>query len=69
VLRTGTRLHEHQANGPLTLQVISGRLAFHAAGRSLTLSPGDVAVLETAVSHEVEAVEEAAFLLTIAPAA
>jgi quercetin dioxygenase-like cupin family protein len=69
VLRKGTRLHEHQAGGPLTLQVVSGRLGFHAAGRSLTLSPGEVVVLEGDVAHEVEAIEEAAFLLTLAPAA
>jgi quercetin dioxygenase-like cupin family protein len=67
VLRKGTRLHEHQAGGPLTLQVISGRLDVRAAGRSLTLSPGHVVVLEAAVDHEVEAVDEAAFLLTLAP--
>ena len=69
VLRKGTRLHEHQAAGPLTLQVIAGRLDLHAAGRALALGPGDVAVLEAAVEHEVQAVEEAAFLLTIAAAA
>lgn len=69
VLRQGTRLHEHHADGPLTLQVISGRLTLNAAGRSLALGAGEIAVLEGAVEHDLEAIEEAAFLLTIAPAA
>lgn len=69
VLKQGTKLHEHQASGPLTIQVISGRLDLHAAGQSIVLAPGEVAVLESAVAHELEAIEESAFLLTIAPVA
>jgi quercetin dioxygenase-like cupin family protein len=69
VLKQGTRLHEHHASGPLTLQVISGRLDLRAAGRSVVVGPGAVAVLESAVGHELHAIEESAFLLTIAPVA
>jgi quercetin dioxygenase-like cupin family protein len=53
VQKPGARLHEHQA------------LRLQAAGREWDLKPGEVAVLESAIEHEVEAVEECAFLLTI----
>jgi quercetin dioxygenase-like cupin family protein len=67
VLHQGTWLHEHQASGPLTIQVLSGRLGVRAAGQSLTVAPGDVVALDRAVGHEVQAIEETAFLLTLAP--
>ena len=69
ILKRGTKLHEHQASGPLTIQVISGRLDLHAAGQSAVVGPGEMAVLESAVGHELEALEESAFLLTIASVA
>ncbi len=65
VLKAGAKLHEHQAAGALTLQVIRGRLAFRAAGQALELGPGEVIVLGAAVEHEVEALAESAFLLTL----
>jgi quercetin dioxygenase-like cupin family protein len=68
-LKQGTKLHAHKTEGPLSIQVISGQLALRAAGQSAMLGPGEVAVLESAVDHEVEAIQESAFLLTIAPAA
>jgi quercetin dioxygenase-like cupin family protein len=69
ILKPHTKVHEHQASGPLTIHVISGRLDLHAAGQSVVLGPGEVAVLESAVAHELEALEKSAFLLTIAAAA
>lgn len=63
-LKKGAKLHEHQAGGPVTIQAVSGSLRLHTAGRSLALKAGEVAVLESAIEHEVEALEEGALLLT-----
>jgi quercetin dioxygenase-like cupin family protein len=65
LLGHGSKMHEHQAAGPMTLQVLSGSVRFLAAGRTLTLGPGEVVILESAVEHEVEALEESACLLTL----
>lgn len=67
-LGKGTRLAEHQAAGPLTLHVLSGSVSFRAAGRTETVAPGELIVLESAVEHEVEALEDSACLLTLARA-
>ncbi|HET7854097.1 MAG TPA: cupin domain-containing protein [Candidatus Methylomirabilis sp.] len=64
-LRKGTKLHEHHASGSLTLQVVSGSVRFQAAERTLEMGTGEVVVLESGVKHEVEALEESAFLLTL----
>jgi quercetin dioxygenase-like cupin family protein len=64
-LKKGAKLHEHQASGPVTIQAVSGALRLHAAGQTLELRTGDIAVLESAIDHEVDALEEGALLLTL----
>ena len=64
----GAKLAEHQAAGPLTFHVLSGSVAFRAGDRAETLGPGELVVLESAIRHEVEALEESACLLSLGAA-
>jgi quercetin dioxygenase-like cupin family protein len=64
-MKAGARLHEHQAAGPITVQAISGSVRLSAGGQTLTLEPGHVAALESALEHEVEALQESAILVTL----
>lgn len=68
LLGQGTKISEHQAAGPLTFHVLSGSVTFRAGDRGERLGSGEVIVLESAVAHEVEALEESACLLTLAGA-
>jgi quercetin dioxygenase-like cupin family protein len=61
----GTKLHEHQAAGPLTLHVLSGSVSFRTPDRVEQVRSGELIVLESAVEHDVEALEESACLLTL----
>ncbi len=65
VLRAGAKLHEHQTGGPLMLQALSGSLRFRTRDRALEMKPGEIVALESALDHEVEALEESAVLLTL----
>ena len=65
LLGRGATLSEHHAAGPLTFQVISGWVNFRAGGRVERLGPGALIVLESAVAHDVEALEESACVLTL----
>jgi quercetin dioxygenase-like cupin family protein len=65
-LKTGARLREHGAAGPASIQTLAGRLRVQLPGQVVELSTGGLLTLEPKVSHEVEALEESAFLLTIA---
>ncbi len=56
----------HQTDSPLGFQVVDGRLQFMADAKSLVLAQGQVLTLQPGVSHSIESLEEAAFLLTIA---
>jgi quercetin dioxygenase-like cupin family protein len=68
LLGKGTKMPEHQAAGPLTLHVLSGSVAFRAGDRTEEVSAGELIVLESAIGHDIEALEESACLLTLASA-
>ena len=68
LLGKGTKMPEHQAAGPLTLHVLSGSVTFRVGDRTEEVGPGELIVLESAIGHEVEALEESACLLTLANA-
>ena len=65
-MKAGTTLREHRAAGRIVIQTITGRLRVGLTDRTVDLPAGHLLVLEPNLPHDVEAVEESAFLLTIA---
>jgi quercetin dioxygenase-like cupin family protein len=65
-MRAGTTIPSHRADGPLSLQVVEGAITFSAAPQEVTLTEGQVLTLQAGIPHSVEAIEESAFLLTLA---
>ena len=65
-LRAGAHLAEHAVHEQATVQVLTGHLTIHVAGRRLDVRAGGLVSLEPRVNHDVEALEESAVLLTIA---
>lgn len=65
-MRAGTELHEHSAPRTITVQPITGRFRFVAAGEEREMGPGTLLSVEGGVRHAVRALEDGAFLLTIA---
>jgi len=68
LLGKGTKMPEHQAAGPLTLHVLSGSVALRTGGSTVEIEAGELVALESAIEHELEALEESACLLTLAGA-
>jgi len=64
-LHKGATLHEHKVEGPLTLFVLSGKMNFIAGEEKVILEGNEFIVLEKAVPHDVEALEDTTFILTI----
>lgn len=64
-MKKGATLREHRACGPVTIQAVSGLLRLSVGGQTLDLGPAEVAILESAIDHEVEALKESALLLTL----
>ena len=65
-LRQGGRLAEHRAPGRISIQTLAGRLRLHALDQDVELHTGGVLILDPNMPHDVEALDESAFLLTIA---
>ena len=66
VMRSGDRLEEHSAPGPISLSVCEGRVRFTAGEVAEEAGPETVLTCDDAgVRHIVEALEDAVCLLTI----
>lgn len=65
-LTQGARIHEHQASGTTSIQVVRGQVRIGLADRTEALVPGQVLVLAPELRHSVEADEDSALLLNIA---
>jgi len=58
-------MRQHRAEGRISIQQLKGQVCIHLADRKITLSTGNLLVLDCGVLHDVEALEESALLLTI----
>ena len=65
-MEKGSVLKEHHADGTISVQVLKGSLRFTAQGKAHTLQTNSLVALAPPIRHEVEALEDSAFLLTIA---
>jgi quercetin dioxygenase-like cupin family protein len=65
-LRAHARISEHQTKGRISIHTVAGHIVVHAEGRTFDLPVGGLLALDRNVLHAVEAVDESAFLLTIA---
>jgi quercetin dioxygenase-like cupin family protein len=65
-MQEGQFVTEHHTAGRLAVQVISGSLRLTVPGRTVDLPTGNLLVLDYAVDYTVAALQEVAFLVTIA---
>jgi quercetin dioxygenase-like cupin family protein len=65
-MKAGTRLDEHHAPGTITIHALSGRVRVHVPASKIDLPAGRMVALAETVKHDVEAVGDSAFLLSIA---
>jgi quercetin dioxygenase-like cupin family protein len=66
VLQANARLHEHRAAGRISVQTVAGHIRMQVESNVFDLPIGHLLVLEREIAHDVEALEDSAFLLTIA---
>jgi quercetin dioxygenase-like cupin family protein len=64
-LKKDARLDSHVTDGTVTIQTIRGKLKFTVEGDPIELAAGQVLTLERGVRHDVTALEDSAFLITI----
>jgi quercetin dioxygenase-like cupin family protein len=57
---------QHSTTGRISVQVLNGRIRMKALEQTFELGEGKVLALESSIIHDVEALEDSEFLLTIA---
>ena len=65
MMENASIMKEHHADGTISLQVLKGAIRFTVQGKAHDLRANNVLTLGASIKHEVEALEESAFLLTI----
>ena len=66
LLKSNARLHKHKASGRISVRAAAGHIRMHVQDRVFDLPTGYLLALDRGVVHDVEAVGDSAFLLTIA---
>ena len=61
----GGEIPEHRADGPITVQPLTGQLRFTTGGHTHELVPGQLAALASGLPHAVASTGGATFLLTV----
>ncbi len=64
-LNSGKKLEEHEAAARISVQTLSGQLSLQLADQTVDLPAGHLLALDRALRHDVTAVKESVFLLTI----
>jgi quercetin dioxygenase-like cupin family protein len=66
VLKAQSHIPSHLTEGRIFIQTIRGHIQVRAEGRTFSLQTGTLLALDQGRRHDVEALEDSAFLLTIA---
>ena len=64
-LKKGGHLEEHKADARISIHTLNGHLRLQLSGQVVDLPLGHLLALDRGIRHDVEAVEESSFLLTI----
>jgi quercetin dioxygenase-like cupin family protein len=61
----GGSLHEHKADGPITVQVLEGEVEFTVGESTRALPAGTLLALDGGITHAVHSAHGGVFLLTV----
>lgn len=65
LMKPGSKMNEHHVDGRVSLQLLQGRARIVLPDQTVDIRAGDLLALEYGLLHQVEALEESAFLISI----
>ncbi len=65
-LQANASIQSHQVDSPFSLQMIEGEIEFRAGSSATPLKEGDLITVQPQTRHDIRALKESAFLLTLA---
>ena len=65
-MKAGSHMSQHQADGRISIQCLRGKLCIHLPSQAKAeMTAGQLLVLDCGIPHDVDAIDESAFLVTI----
>ncbi len=65
-MKERSRMNNHHADGRISILTLKGSIRLHLGRKTVDLPAGHLLTMERAIPHDVEAVQQSTFLLTIA---
>ncbi len=65
LMKANTQMKEHRAEGRISIHQLMGKICIHLPDQKVSLTVGQLLVLDCGMVHGVAALEESAFLLTV----
>jgi quercetin dioxygenase-like cupin family protein len=65
LMKANTQMSQHHVDARISIHSLQGRIRIHLPDQNVDLATGELMALEYGIPHDVEALEESAFLITI----
>jgi len=65
LMKANTRMNKHHVDGRFSIHALQGKIRIRLPEELIEVSTGELVALDYGIPHEVQALEESAFLLTI----
>ena len=65
LMKGNTQMKEHHADARISIHSLQGKIRIHLPDQKVDLTAGELMALDHGIHHDVEALEESAFLITI----
>jgi|SRR5579864_247479 len=65
LMKAESEMKEHHADARISIQTIQGRVRLQLPDQAVELGGGELMCLESGIHHDVKALEESAFLITL----
>lgn len=65
LMKASTQMNKHHVDGRISVHALEGKIRLRLPDQTVEVSAGELIALDYAIPHEVEALEESAFLITI----
>lgn len=66
LMKASSQMKEHHADARISIHTLRGKIRVHLPEEEVELAAGELMALDYGIRHDVEALEESAFLITIA---
>lgn len=65
LMKANSQMKEHHADARISIETLQGKIRLHLLDQTFDMGAGELMCLESGIQHDVEAIEESAFLITV----